>query len=91
MDQLVSGIEGLTAPAILNVGQPLFAGKAGVLGSLGDWNLPDFEQGERHAAHYMQVRRKPFPDDRALSRDYRRKIALDLPCSGSRRYIYNDA
>lgn len=44
MAKVVSWIQGLQAPGILVVGQPLFAPKAGWAGCVKDWNLPDFEQ-----------------------------------------------
>jgi hypothetical protein len=44
MSQLISWIRVLKAPAILNVGQPLFEKKTGLFGNVADWNLPDFEQ-----------------------------------------------
>lgn len=44
MASLRTWIMGLTAPGILVVGQPVFAGKAGFMGRFADWNLPDFAQ-----------------------------------------------
>jgi hypothetical protein len=37
-------VDGLTGPGVLVLGQPVFAGPAGVAGHIADWNLPDFAQ-----------------------------------------------
>ncbi|HEU5182172.1 MAG TPA: hypothetical protein VFW45_15415 [Candidatus Polarisedimenticolia bacterium] len=44
MQRLVSWIRQLKSPGILIIGQPLFHEKAGLMGKVADWNLPDFEQ-----------------------------------------------
>jgi hypothetical protein len=44
MDKLVSWVKGLTFPAILVIGQPIFDKQSSPLGKFVDWNLPDFEQ-----------------------------------------------
>jgi len=37
-------VNGLTAPGVLVLGQPIFANPAGFAGHIADWNLPDFAQ-----------------------------------------------
>jgi hypothetical protein len=39
-------VRGLSGVGVLVLGQPIFSKKAGALGNLTDWNLPDFDQYE---------------------------------------------
>jgi len=41
---LQAWVSGLTSPGILIVGQPIFAPRSGLTGSVVSWNLPDFTQ-----------------------------------------------
>jgi hypothetical protein len=44
LQELIGWIVNLRSPALLVVGQPIFAQSAGWRGRIADWNLPDFEQ-----------------------------------------------
>ena len=47
MTELEEWIRSLRGPAMLVIGQPIFAKTAGVRGNVADWNLPDFTQYAR--------------------------------------------
>lgn len=47
MAALERWIGALSSPAVLVIGQPVFAPKTGVRGHIEDWNLPDFDQYSR--------------------------------------------
>lgn len=58
LDELANWVAGLTGPGVLVVGQPIFQGRTGVLkGTLGDWNIVDYEQYERFAQILAGTRR----------------------------------
>lgn len=95
-----SWVNGLTAPGVVVVGQPIFADRAGFAGHFADWNLPDFDQyrdlcrvllGSRQSivvltgdVHYGRIASASLPSGADLVEIIASPMALIDPTAGGR-------